>query len=131
MHRFAWIVLLAVAACAEGGDRESAAIAADEGMVESPVESPVEPAQFVSGEQAYERVCAGCHEEGVNGAPRTGHPEDWAGRSRLWDAVLFEHAREGYGRMPARGGEETLPESLVTRAAEHMMALTFPDTYPN
>ncbi len=79
-----------------------------------------------AGRLAYERVCAGCHEEGKSGAPRTGRPEDWAGRSRLWQAVLAEHARRGFLGMPARGGDVALSDREVQAAAEHMLSLTHP-----
>lgn len=80
------------------------------------------------GRQAYEDTCAGCHEEGLDGAPRTGVLEDWDGRSWLWETVLFEHARSGYKNMPAKGGDEALDELTVTKAAEYMLTLTYPDT---
>ena len=82
---------------------------------------------LLAGKQAYEEICAGCHEEGLDGAPRTGHREDWEGRSWLWEAVLFEHARCGYEGMPAKGGCTTLDDATVTKAAEYMMALTYPE----
>ena len=79
------------------------------------------------GQQAYEEICAVCHEEGLDGAPRTESREDWEGRSWLWEAVLFEHARCGYEDMPAKGGCTTLDDVTVTKAAEYMMALTYPE----
>lgn len=82
---------------------------------------------LLTGQQAYEETCAGCHEEGLDGAPRTGSREDWEGRSWLWEAVLFEHARCGYKNMPAKGGCTTLDDVTVTKAAEYMMALTYPE----
>lgn len=81
----------------------------------------------ISGKQAYEQACASCHDEGLDGAPRTGDPDAWSGRSSLWEAVLFEHATEGYLGMPAKGGAETLQDSDIARAAEYMLTLTFPD----
>jgi len=81
----------------------------------------------LSGQQAYEQVCAACHEEGLEGAPKTGDKEAWAGRSWLWESVLFEHARSGFEEMPAKGGDETLDDDTVTKAAEYMMSLTYPD----
>ena len=81
----------------------------------------------VIGQRAYEDLCAGCHEEGLNGAPKTGDRVAWEGRSWLWEAVLFEHARSGYNEMPAKGGDSELDEATVTKAAEYMMALTYPD----
>jgi cytochrome c5 len=79
------------------------------------------------GQQAYEEICAGCHEEGLDGAPRTGVRDDWDGRSWLWEAVLFEHARSGYKNMPAKGGDEALDDLTVTKAAEYMLTLVYPD----
>ena len=78
------------------------------------------------GLAAYQRVCAECHETGAQGAPLTGQPEYWAGRSRLWQAVLFRHAEQGFLRMPARGGDDTLTDREVWAAAEDMLALTQP-----
>lgn len=79
-----------------------------------------------AGFAAYQRVCADCHETGARGAPLTGRPEDWAGRSRLWQAVLFRHAEQGYLGMPARGGDEALTDREVQAAAEYMLAVTQP-----
>lgn len=81
----------------------------------------------LSGKEAYDRVCASCHEEGVDGAPRTGDQEAWADRSWLWEAVLFEHAKQGFMDMPARGGDEHLADTTVEKAAEYMLSKTFPD----
>lgn len=77
-----------------------------------------------SAQAAYEAACAGCHEEGQDGAPRTRHPEDWEGRSELWQSVLFEHAKSGYLDMPAKGGDESLSDDVITAAAEYMLELT-------
>lgn len=84
---------------------------------------------WLTGKQAYEEVCAGCHEEGLDGAPRTGDPEAWDDRSWLWEAVLFEHARTGYGEMPGKGGDETLDDATVTKAAEYMLTITYPEMH--
>jgi cytochrome c5 len=81
----------------------------------------------LSGKEAYDRVCASCHEEGVNGAPRTGDRDAWANRSWLWEAVLFEHAKQGFMDMPARGGDGALADTTVEKAAEYMLSKTFPD----
>jgi len=83
-----------------------------------------EEIETFSGADAYKLACARCHEEGLNGAPRTGDTAAWAGRSWLWEAVLFEHAKKGYNQMPAKGGYEELDNALVEKAAEYMMSLT-------
>ena len=84
---------------------------------------------WLEGKQAYEEICAGCHEEGFDDAPRTGDREAWDGRSWLWSAVLFEHAKDGYGKMPAKGGDASLDEATVTKAAEYMLTITYPETH--
>ena len=58
-------------------------------------------------------------------APREGEPQDWRGRSALWQAVLMEHAKTGYFDMPARGGNSELSDEVVNAAAEYMLELTF------
>jgi len=94
-----------------------------------PSPEPQTDSMWSSGKLAYENICAGCHEEGVDGAPRTGDREAWDGRSRLWAAVLAEHAKKGYGTMPARGGTDSLSDADVNKAAEYMMRLTYPETH--
>lgn len=85
---------------------------------------PVEEIRTFSGRDAYELACAGCHDEGLQGAPKTGDPEAWAGRSWLWEAVLFEHAKRGYNEMPAKGGYESMSDDIVEKAAEYMLSQT-------
>ncbi len=81
----------------------------------------------VDREKAYRDYCAGCHETGMLGAPIVGETDEWAGRSQLWDAVLFDHAITGYLEMPAKGGRMDLPDNVVKAAAEYMLEMTFPD----
>ena len=76
---------------------------------------------------AYEHACAECHETGRNGAPRTGDLDAWAGRSSLWEAVLFEHAEQGYFDMPAQGLDSQLSDDEVAAAAQYMLEITHPD----
>lgn len=100
---------------------------------ELPTDSPAndDPVQAavlaMNGEAAYQEYCAGCHETGMMGAPVAGDAMDWGTRSRLWDAVLLDHAITGYLEMPARGGRMDLPDEVVRSAAEYMLRMTFPD----
>ena len=76
---------------------------------------------------AYEHACAGCHETGKDDAPRTGDSTAWAGRSALWDAVLFEHAQKGYFKMPPHGHDGRFTDDEVAAAAQYMLEITHPD----
>ncbi len=105
-----------------GCDRAAESVP-DEPAAAEPAEV-IEEIRTFSGADAYQLACAECHEEGLNGAPRTGDPEAWAGRSWLWEAVLFEHAKKGYQAMPAKGGHEELSDDLVEKAAEYMLSQT-------
>jgi len=93
--------------------------------------APVPPAQeLLMGQRVYEDVCAECHEQGVDGAPAVGDRSAWGDRSCLWVAVLEEHAKDGYLKMPAKGGDPSLSDQEVTAAAEYMLTLTYPDRRP-
>lgn len=91
----------------------------------------VESAQIdespLSGKQAYEQVCASCHESGANGAPVTSNQDQWRGRSQNWQSVLMGHAKKGYLRMPAKGGQTELSDWVVDAATEYMLSQTYPD----
>jgi cytochrome c5 len=87
--------------------------------------------RMLTGFEAYETVCASCHETGRDGAPLTGDAAAWSGRSVQWEAVLFEHAKSGYLDMPAKGGKLELSDRNVSAAAEYMLMLTYPDRLPD
>ena len=93
--------------------------------------SAVPSSAAVSGKDAYDQACAGCHEEGKDGAPRTGDADAWLGRSSLWEAVLFEHAQDGYLEMPAHGMDGTFSDEEIAAAAEYMLELTHPERPPD
>lgn len=123
MIRFC-VAVVAGAMLAACGSGDQGAVPEAELNIATP---DIAQAEVPSGKQVYDEVCSRCHAEGLNGAPKMGVPEDWAGRSQLWTSVLFEHAISGYRDMPAKGGVESLDEAAVTRAAEYMLRATFPD----
>lgn len=84
-----------------------------------------------AGQAAYERACARCHDEGIDGAPAIGDRQAWASRSPLWVAVLAEHAKDGYLDMPAKGGDPDITDEEVAAAAEYMLTVTHPDRLPD
>jgi len=79
------------------------------------------------GKRAYELICAKCHQTGVEGAPVVGRKDDWGNRSHLWDAVLKEHAEQGYLKMPAKGDAGYATDYDVGAAAEYMLTITHPE----
>jgi cytochrome c5 len=119
------LALSGVAACSPPPDEAAAPQAA------AAAGEAAEEIRTFSGAEAYQLACARCHEQGENGAPRTGDAAAWAGRSPLWEAVLFEHAKKGYGNMPAKGGNESLDDAVVERAAEYMLRQVYPDAPPD
>ena len=80
-----------------------------------------------AGKVAYEQACASCHDEGTDGAPAIGDRDAWSDRSPLWSAVLFEHSKTGYLKMPAKGAHEELTDKSVEAAGEYMLSVTFPE----
>jgi cytochrome c5 len=82
---------------------------------------------IVSGEAAYEQYCIGCHETGLLDAPVVGDAREWEEVSKLWQAVVVEHAKDGYFDMPAKGGRPELSDEVVQAAVEHMLAITYPE----
>jgi len=81
----------------------------------------------LSGQEAYEQYCAKCHDTGEQGAPIVGKHSDWVDRSKLWQAVLMDHAKSGYLGMPAKGGSEELSEKSVDAAVQYMLERTHKD----
>ena len=61
----------------------------------------------VDGAAVYAQACATCHATGLAGAPKLGDAEDWGPRLAQGEAVLLQHALEGYtgekGVMPPKG----------------------------
>ena len=51
----------------------------------------------------WSRSCVLCHVNGEGGAPRVGHPEEWATRIEQGHSALLTHTIEGYNRMPPLG----------------------------
>jgi cytochrome c5 len=82
---------------------------------------------FALGRETYEKACASCHDDGKQGSPAKGDRESWTNRSPLWAAVLFEHAKNGYLEMPAKGGHPELTDRAVEAAGEYMLSETFPE----
>ena len=125
-YRTVWVLaLLAIAACSPAGEEPAAVAPSSEEKRD--VMSSWREDYLALGKETYEQACASCHDSGEQGAPVTGKREQWEGRSDLWQAVLFEHAKSGYLNMPGRGGQSDLTDEAVEAAAEYMLGLTYPE----
>ena len=117
------VLLTLLAGCGSGADQDSNVATG------APEVAPRiwESEGFAEARAIYEDSCASCHDPGAGEAPSIGKQADWDGRSRMWVAVLTEHARLGYLEMPAKGGSGELTDIQVGAAAEYMMAVTYPE----
>ncbi len=123
MSRFlllASIFLLAVA-CKQPDDDK---VITDDAVAAA---ATIETTMTLSGAAAYNRACARCHDKGRDDAPITGDAAAWAGRSWLWEAVLVEHAKQGFLGMPAQGDTRKLSDAEISVAAEYMLRQAYPD----
>jgi len=127
------VLLFSCTACTEQPSSAASASKEDSQAAVSEDNSQEESAdswreqRLATGKKAYEQACASCHDEGLDGAPAIGDEEAWSDRSPLWSAVLFEHSKTGYLKMPARGDHEDLTDKSVEAAAEYMLSITYPE----
>ena len=75
----------------------------------------------IDGEGIYGNVCSACHESGAAGAPIRGDEEAWAERAEQGFATLLDHAINGIGAMPAKGGNPNLSDEEVEAAVAYMV----------
>ena len=74
------------------------------------------------GEGIYQANCKVCHSQGINGAPVLGNQPNWSARAPQGIDVLVEHASNGYGLMPAKGGKTHLTEDDIRAAITFMLS---------
>ncbi len=78
--------------------------------------------QLSMGADIYKANCKVCHAQGINGAPVYGNKNNWRKRAPQGIDVLVEHASNGYGLMPAKGGNMELTEPEIRAAISYMLA---------
>jgi len=74
------------------------------------------------GEKIYTGACKVCHSQGINGAPVFGNEKNWGPRKAQGLDVLVEHASNGFGLMPAKGGKAELTEDQIRAAIKYMLS---------
>ena len=72
--------------------------------------------------QLYTKNCKVCHAQGINGAPIFGNAKMWAPRIEKGIPTLTEHAINGFGLMPAKGGRTELSDEEVSTIVEYMVS---------
>jgi cytochrome c5 len=90
---------------------------ADEGYV---LKDSNAPKQLMAAAEVYKSTCAGCHDSGAAGAPKTGDAGGWAKRLGQGYDTLVSHAVKGIRGMPAKGGNPDLDDVEVARAVVFM-----------
>src|SRR5690606_38043259 len=79
------------------------------------------PKEAKTGQQVYESTCSACHNAGVAGAPKLGDKAAWARHIAEGLEKIFEVALHGEGAMPPKGGNPSLSDLEVKRAAVYMV----------
>ena len=74
------------------------------------------------GQATWEANCKVCHQVGLAGAPKFGDRNAWKKRIARGKDSLYTHALEGWGDMPARGGNPALSDGEVKQAVDYMVS---------
>ena len=86
-------------------------------------EAPAVEAAFggsMDGEMIYNNVCQACHMAGAAGAPQLVAAQ-WEERLDQGVDTLVQHAINGIGVMPAKGGRADLSDAQVRASVEYML----------
>ena len=79
--------------------------------------------QLEQGKEIVNANCKVCHAQGINGAPILGNKKMWSSRTPQGKDILIEHAMNGYGLMPAKGGNTELTQEEIDLAITYMLSL--------
>jgi cytochrome c5 len=89
------------------------------------ISSAAEVRPVAQGRTVYQNVCMACHapENVMVSAPKAGDIKEWARRSAQAPGgleMLTDHAVEGFGAMPAKGGHAELTRAQLRDAIKFM-----------
>lgn len=74
------------------------------------------------GPEVYDAACGACHNSGAAGAPRLGRTSEWAERVAQDTETLYDHAINGIGSMPPKGGCADCSDEEVQNAVDYMLS---------
>ncbi|MEN3111250.1 c-type cytochrome [Uliginosibacterium paludis] len=106
-------------ACSKGkvDEEKTAELIQPVARVEMAAPAPVaESTGPKSAEDIVAQVCSACHGTGAAGAPKIGDKAAWAPRIAQGMDTLVQHALQGKGAMPAKGGNPALSDDEVKAA---------------
>ncbi|WP_415885868.1 c-type cytochrome [Neptuniibacter sp. QD37_6] len=78
--------------------------------------------ELQQGKEIVEGRCFACHAQSINGAPIVGNEKMWKTRATQGKTVLVEHAINGIGLMPAKGGFTDLSDEEIGLAVGYMLS---------
>ncbi len=88
----------------------------------SPTAGDVNPPYNLKvGRSVFTNKCLSCHADGVKGAPKLGDVSAWTDRIKQDLHTLIEHAINGHGSMPPKGGFADLSNAQVASAVVYVV----------
>jgi cytochrome c5 len=108
-----------------GNERPVTPAASPPGEEERPAEADTRQASpekydLELGESVFNHTCLTCHWNNSRDAPRVSDRHVWQPRLAQGLDVLIQHAEEGHGRMPAKGGYSTLTDLELSSAVAYL-----------
>lgn len=81
-----------------------------------------EDKKIALGAEIVQNTCKVCHAQGISGAPIIGNKKMWGTRIEQGIPTLVEHASNGFGLMPAKGGNTALSTAEIEAAVAYMVS---------
>ena len=88
------------------------------------LQGPAVQGAELSGKEVVDAVCAGCHANGEQGAPKIGDQKAWSKRTARGLSSLTQNALDGIRKMPPHGGRWELTDDEIRGAIVHMVNLS-------
>ncbi|WP_428609511.1 c-type cytochrome [Sedimenticola sp.] len=86
-----------------------------------PVKTEPQQYNLGLGRVVFTQRCIKCHGEPDSGAPQLGSVQDWEQRLKTPLPTLINHALNGHGKMPPKGGLKDLSERDVSSAVAYVV----------
>jgi cytochrome c5 len=115
------LAALLVACGGQDGTSQAAETGGSQSASVDPASGDAPAYDLARGEAVFSGNCLSCHGEGVYDAPRLGNAADWEARVGQPLAKLIEHAIQGHGRMPPKGGFSALSDAEVSDAVAYVV----------